>query len=107
MFTRENAAICARKSHEPTSARFVHPVEVDKEVQEADEFRRLQLATTRAQLKRLHKLTSEELDASKLDRLASATAKFSEIERQLAGRPMPGSLRPTSTKAKHESPKVE
>ncbi len=106
MFTKENAAICARKSHEPTSARFVHIVEVDKEEQEADEFRRLQLATTRAQLKRLNKLSADEIDPSKLDRLASATARFSEIERQLSNRPLPGTLKPSSKQSK-SSPSVE
>jgi hypothetical protein len=38
----------------------------------------------------------EELDPSRLDRLAAASARLSEIERQLAGRPGPGQLRPTT-----------
>lgn len=38
------------------------------------------------------------LDAQCLDRLASALARLSEQERQLAGRPMPGSLRPRAAK---------
>ncbi len=39
-----------------------------------------------------------EFDAKQLDQLASAFSRLSEIERQLAGRPLPGSLRPTTEK---------
>ena len=37
---------------------------------------------------------ADELDAAALDRIASAIARLSELERQLSGRPLPGSLRP-------------
>lgn len=36
----------------------------------------------------------DEDDANKIDRLASAVAKLAELDRQLSGRPLPGTLRP-------------
>ncbi len=52
------------------------------------------LMRVRAQLDRLDKMLMEESDPQKLDRLAAASMRLSEQERILAGRPMPGSLRP-------------
>lgn len=43
-------------------------------------------------------LKATTLDGQCVDRLAGALAKLSEVERQLAGRPMPGSLRPRAAK---------
>lgn len=44
-------------------------------------------------------------DAQYIDRLASATARLAEQERLLAGRPVPGSLKPTSRpRASHAQP---
>jgi hypothetical protein len=69
-------------------------------------FPKKQLLRVRRQLELLAAQTMDELqkqqpekpDAQRLDRLASATARLSEVERQLAGRPMPGSLRPRAAK---------
>lgn len=52
------------------------------------------LNRVREQLRRLDDLLDTETDPQKLDRLASAIARLSEIERQFSNRPMPGSLRP-------------
>lgn len=67
-----------------------------EEAQITSPFQRTRLSRVRAQLNRLDRLMMEEQDPAKLDRIASAMSRLSEIERQLAGRPMPGSLRPRS-----------
>lgn len=92
-FTSETAAHHAKKSHEPYSARFVKPIDVDYEGQETDEFRRERLAIVRAQLKRFDRLLAANDDPNKLDRLVSAIAKLNEVERQLSGRPMPPTIK--------------
>lgn len=58
------------------------------------------LSRTRKQLDRLFSLMEEEIDPQKLDRLASAIARLAEQERQLSGRPLPGSLRPRQEKSR-------
>lgn len=62
-----------------------------------DAFVSVSLARCRAQLDKLYaKLNDQEskLTATEVDKLASAIAKFSEIERNLAMRPGPGTLKP-------------
>lgn len=63
-----------------------------------DEYTSASLPRVRSHLERLNKLLETETDPAKLDRLAAAFGKLSEIERQLAGRPLPGSLRPGTEK---------
>lgn len=58
----------------------------------------------RKQLEKLETWMIEEVDAQKLDRVASAYARLSEVERQLSGRPMPGSLKPSSATRKRSEP---
>lgn len=65
------------------------------------DFGSLLLANTRAHCHNLNQVLATELcrrrpDATKLDRLASALERLAELERRLAGRPMPGSLRPSA-----------
>ena len=48
----------------------------------------------RGMLERACELFDHERDANKIDRLASAVAKLAELDRQLSGRPLPGTLRP-------------
>jgi hypothetical protein len=62
----------------------------------ADDFSSLRLVRVREELTRLDKLLKAETDPVKLDKLASALSRLAEQERQLAGRPLPGSLRPAS-----------
>ena len=56
------------------------------------------LARVRVQLDRLDTMLLAENDAQKLDRLASAQLRVSEQERILAGRPLPGSFKPSHKK---------
>lgn len=61
------------------------------------------LATVRKQLDALDKrmdeqLVKEPLDPLAIDQISRALGRLAEIERQLAGRPMPGSLRPRQAK---------
>lgn len=59
-----------------------------------------QIGRVRKQIDSLFSMLHAETDPNAIDRLAAALAKLCEIERQLAGRPLPGSLRPVrETKA--------
>lgn len=107
LFTTETASEAAKRSHMPDSARFVRPIQPCNEPQENDTFRLTQLAITRAQIKNVNKLIGDEQDAVKLDRLASALSRLLEAERQLSGRPLPGSLRPTQSRSKDKQPSAE
>ena len=52
----------------------------------------------RKQIERIDQMLSKETDPAKIDRLAAAFGRLSEIERQLAARPLPGSRRPAPEK---------
>lgn len=104
-FNSETARLAAIKSHAPTSARNVQPVEVDTEAQQADEFRRLRLARVRAQLTSIDKMLADEKDPGKLDRLASASIRLNEQERQLSNRSLPATIKAGNVKqAKRTGP---
>jgi len=60
-----------------------------------NDFPKSRLARVRSQLIRLDLMMEKETDPQRLDRIASAQVRLAEHERQLAGRPMPGSLRPS------------
>jgi len=69
-----------------------------------DRFASDRLARVRKQLIKLDSMLSHacddpDLDASHIDKFASAIARLSEIERQLADRPLPGSRRPAPEKS--------
>ena len=64
-----------------------------------DHYLAKRLTRTRKQIDALCSLIDNETDPQKLDRLASALARLSEIERQLANRPLPGSFKPTAIRA--------
>ena len=113
LFTAETAVIAAKLSHAPTSARHQPKDEIkpappipQPAPMPADNFRDKTLLRVRAQIESLLDDLSIERDAQKKDRLASALGRLNEIERQLAGRPMPGSLKPSS-KQSRSSPQVE
>lgn len=57
-----------------------------------------QLKIVRARMKQVNEMMIAETDAGKMDRLASAWSKLAEQERILDGRPLPGSLKPTTAK---------
>lgn len=63
-----------------------------------DPYLQARLIRVRKQLNKIDGLIESEEDPSKLDRLASAQARLSEQERQLSGRPLPGTLKPQSPK---------
>jgi len=97
LFTAETAKIAAAKSWSAESARFQSPQEPTQPALpplQADNYTVQKLVRVRVQLARLDDLLDSEDDPAKLDRLASAIARLSELERQLAGRPLPGSYRP-------------
>jgi hypothetical protein len=54
------------------------------------------LVQVRAQIAKLDRRILETRDAQKINWLASAVSKLQEMERILAGRPLPGQLRPKS-----------
>lgn len=57
---------------------------------------RIRLIRVRKQLDRLDALIASETDPAKLDKLASAQLKSAQQERELSGRPAPGTLKPSS-----------
>ena len=63
---------------------------------EPDPYLLTRLLHVRQQLARLDSMLLAEMDPQRLDRLASASSKLSEVERQLSGRPAPGAYRPTT-----------
>jgi uncharacterized membrane protein YccC len=62
------------------------------------DFQTVRLTRVREQLDRIDSMLSTEEDPKRIKELADATARLQEQERQLANRPMPGSLRPQSPK---------
>lgn len=102
-FTPEQAREAALKSHEAqrmrklalTLAQPADPAHDLAPKAKPDDYMLRRLTRVRGQLDRLDEMMRTEMDPQKLDRIASAQAKLAEQERQLAGRPLPGSLRPT------------
>jgi len=100
-FTRENAATYARLANQARKANRRDIAEaMAKRLRDLTppnpSYQEIRLARVRAQLDKLDAWILSEKDPQKLDRLASAQAKLAEQERQLAGRPMPGSLKPVA-----------
>jgi len=62
-----------------------------------DPYVRDQVKRLRQHIDRLNAKLLEAEDAGEIDRLASALGRLREMERQLSGRPLPGSYRPTET----------
>jgi hypothetical protein len=84
----EREAAAAQAPEPPLQTPFKDPL---------DQFSTRRLQRVREQLERLDDMISEETDPQKLDKLASAQSRMAEQERLLAGRPLPGSLRPTES----------
>lgn len=112
VFTAETARIAAKLSHAPTSARnrpaiqsLPEPQQTQPAANPADDGYSLQVLTrTRRQLDLVAERILEELqrnkpDSRRLRDLSDAQRHLAEQERILAGRPMPGSLRPSSSKS--------
>ncbi len=64
-----------------------------------DEFAKLRLRRVREQLDKIDAMAFEENDPKRLKELADASARLSDQEFKLAGRPSPGSRRPPTDKA--------
>lgn len=107
-WTREKALEMARKGNlirwsrprpepvPPATAALESPAQSP-----APGFADLSLSRTRAHIHNLHQVLSVELcrnrpDAQQVNWLCKSLAELAELERRLAGRPMPGSLRPSA-----------
>jgi hypothetical protein len=88
---RENALKRLEKERQPE----VQAPEVEKPI-EKDETIQAQLKRVRAHIDRLDGLLEACDDAGEIDKLCRALSTLREDERKLAGRPLPGSFRPTS-----------
>lgn len=73
-------------------------VEPDVEAQMTEDFRRLRLARVRKQLLEIDRMMTEEIDPAKLDRLASASIRLNEQERQLSNRSLPATIKSGNVK---------
>ncbi len=103
LFTVANAAEMARRSHAPGSARFrlpepekPQPQLIPQSAMDADDFASRRLMRVREQLQRLDDLAALAVEPKALKELADATTRLAEQERILAGRPLPGSRRPSA-----------
>ena len=96
LFTTANARQYAAKGHArkremlANLRQAAHPVPLPRD----DSYVERRLARVREQLLRLDGFLDSEDDPGKIDRLASAIHRLSEIERVLAGRPTPGQRKP-------------
>ena len=97
LFTRENAATLGRKG---AIARWTRPpdpatIPGNGEPQtQPDELTQARLARLRSALARLESRMIRCCHSRTMKELAGAYAALAEVERQLAGRPLPGSKRP-------------
>lgn len=96
-FTSANAASMALKGQEVKRLQKLNPLPPSVTV---DDFLRDELLSTRAECKRVGKLLSETKEAAEIDKLARALSTLRDQERVLAGRPLPGALRPTSRRSR-------
>lgn len=83
---RENRERRRQEAEEAAQAQTVAPHE--------DDYVAKRIASARAQIERLEALALTLSDALDIERTARAVASWSEIERVLSGRPLPGSRRP-------------
>jgi hypothetical protein len=63
-----------------------------------DPYQRERAKQTRKDIVRARARLAKATDGAEFDRLASAISKLSELERTLAGRPLPGTLKPQPPK---------
>lgn len=82
-----------------SSTEQASPKQSDQAIPQPDDFTLVTLSRVRDQMSLLADMMKKEKDPARLDRLAAAFGKLAEVERQLAGRPLPGSLRPSNRPA--------
>ena len=99
LITSQNAAEMAQRSHEArkmrklaeaTKAAIPHP-----SLQDADSYLEKRLTRGRGEVESLSDLLDKEKDPQRIDRLCSGLARLCELERVLAMRPLPGSMKPS------------
>ena len=111
LFNSQNAREMAARSAESRRRAAAEAAQRLSELQEAsaqaatvtadsDDYVRKRLACVRAQLALLDARMLTETDPQKLDRLASAQSRLAVQEQNLAGRPLPGSLRQPTVREK-------
>ena len=92
-FTADNAAEMGKRGAE---ARWNKPATETPIAEHSLDYTAIRLMRVRKQLDRLDELASEETDPKRCKEFADATSRLQEQERQLAGRPLPGTLKPSS-----------
>lgn len=104
LFTRENARENALKANRVRWSRersaaaqpaIVPPVPIPIPVAE-DTFTTRKLARVRGQIDRVEQLLDDADEPQAVDRFANALTRLYDLERVLAGRPLPGSRRPAN-----------
>ena len=112
-FDVESAKRAAQRSVESRKAKqaeadqakaIVAQLKVAAVVEPEDSYRLERLRITREQLSGLDKDLKAAEDEKGKKAICDAIARLSEVERQLAGRPAPGSLRPAQAKTKRTTP---
>lgn len=114
LFTPETAADMAKRSWESRRLAEAERLKAEQEAAanpqpapETLDFAKQRLIRVRTQLDRLDAMAAEELDTKRLKELADATSRLQEQERQLAGRPLPGTLKPSQAKQRRPEPMPE
>lgn len=120
LFTAENAAEMAKRSHLNRTSNPADNFRANGKPHAADKFLTDELARVRKQIKMLNDRIDAEVEAcpvgkdgverdnsQAIDRLASAIARLSERERQLANRPLPGSYKPQVQRTKRSYAQTE
>ena len=113
LFTAATAREAALRSHAPTSARFKQPepepqpAPSPQAAEIADDFTVRKLARVREQIDSVEKLLDAATEPQAVDRFANALTRLYDLERILAGRPLPGSRRPTEDRAPRRQPRTE
>lgn len=97
-FTPANSREMQRRSAEARRAKKAKATQPTEQPLELPEYLALRLVRARKQIDQVSTMLEKERDAQKIDRLASALYRLSELERTLANRPLPGSLKPTPTR---------
>lgn len=114
LITPQTAAELAAKSHEARRRNKELREQSDTEPQPipqtepiALDFAAQRLSRVRTQLDRIDALAAEETDPKQLKFLADAAGRLQEQERQLAGRPLPGTLKPSAKPPRRPEPMPE
>lgn len=104
LFTPEIAADMARRSHDARKRNEEREQPADADASQADVYRTVRLTRTRKQMRRVDAMLTKATDAKELKALCDALARLAEIERILAGRPLPGALRPGKDRGRRTPP---